>query len=334
MSTRRTLVSSVCPTLRELDLPLTFFPSFPEFERVRLGLSPDVPIVVRSSPHISCFLADLVLLLVSRVRPKKVQQWQNLVSLCFDRALARPSLASYRVSPPSRSPYYAFLPLRLQLAVSYPARKFGIKRLTTPESARLLCPEVVVVHVPSIKTGELEPRNHPSPSVKTYKISLDPYRRESEKIVKVFRREVPDGIVEKASIDEAFLDLTVPVRKLLLARYPYLAQPPPSSPLGLDNPLPPAPSLDWEATGWGTPPSLPPQGDTWADVALFLGAELMDRVRGEVVKELGYTTSAGLSHSKILAKVCSAFKKPYAQVSLTSQRSRTRTEEATEEPTR
>jgi len=41
----------------------------------------------------------------------------------------------------------------------------------------------------------------------------------------------------------------------------------------------------------------------------------MERVRGEVEKELGYTTSAGISHNKILAKVCSAFKKPRAQVS-------------------
>ena len=41
----------------------------------------------------------------------------------------------------------------------------------------------------------------------------------------------------------------------------------------------------------------------------------MERVRGEVEKELGYTTSAGIGHNKNLAKVCSAFKKPRAQVS-------------------
>lgn len=41
----------------------------------------------------------------------------------------------------------------------------------------------------------------------------------------------------------------------------------------------------------------------------------MERVRGEVETELGYTMSAGISHSKILAKVCSAYKKPSAQVS-------------------
>lgn len=50
-------------------------------------------------------------------------------------------------------------------------------------------------------------------------------------------------------------------------------------------------------------------------MALWLGGELMERVRGEVETELGYTTSAGISHSKILAKVCSAYKKPSAQVS-------------------
>jgi hypothetical protein len=38
---------------------------------------------------------------------------------------------------------------------------------------------------------------------------------------------------ERASIDEAYIDLTLPVRNLLLSRYPYLQTVPPDSPLGL-----------------------------------------------------------------------------------------------------
>lgn len=238
--------------------------------------------------------------------------------------------------------------------------------------ARKICPDLVIVHVASLKIGEGEANfmHRENPSVKTHKvrlfclpttlssshlwlrtcrlpqISLEPYRRASDKIIKLFQRSVPDGEIgsstslsflspsytltypvfsfvshsEKASIDEAFLDLTIPVRKLLLARYPHLAQPPPSSPLGLDTPLPPPPELDWNSSDWGVPLSAlgtegqQPSGG-WPDVALWLGGELMERVRGEVETELGYTTSAGISHSKILAKVCSAYKKPSAQVS-------------------
>lgn len=45
--------------------------------------------------------------------------------------------------------------------------------------------------------------------------------------------------IEKASIDESFLDLTLPVRERLLAAYPALATPPPSNNNNLDTPLPP-----------------------------------------------------------------------------------------------
>lgn len=131
--------------------------------------------------------------------------------------------------------------------------------------------------------------------------------------------------LEKASIDEAYLDLSAHIRSLLLTRYPYLSQPPSESPLGLDTPLPPAPELDWESSEWGIPPSPIPVdgaasgaangGNGWSDVALWLGGEVMENVRMAIEEELSYTTSAGLGHNKILAKVCSAYKKPRAQVS-------------------
>lgn len=109
------------------------------------------------------------------------------------------------------------------------------------------------------------------------------------------------------------------MRNLLLSRYPHLATLPDDA--TLDTPLPPAPDLDWAASEWGIPPSpIPVDGDSssvgggWADVALWIGGEMMEHVRGEVETELGYTTSAGIAHNKILAKVCSAYKKPRAQV--------------------
>lgn len=49
------------------------------------------------------------------------------------------------------------------------------------------------------------------------------------------------GPTEKASIDESFLDLTLPVRERLLAAYPALATPPPAH--NLDTSLPPPSAL-------------------------------------------------------------------------------------------
>jgi DNA polymerase eta len=115
---------------------------------------------------------------------------------------------------------------------------------------------------------------------------------------------------EKASIDEAFIDFTRPVRAELVARYPHLGEPPADAPNGLDTALPPPPPISWEGRGIlipVTPPSddqagpsftgTHAEGDddarrTWHDVALSIAAEFMDRIRAEVRTQLKYTTSA------------------------------------------
>ena len=56
-------------------------------------------------------------------------------------------------------------------------------------------------------------------------------------------------MLEKASIDEAFIDFTRPVREELLRRYPHLASVPADAPNGIDTPLPPPPPISWENKG-------------------------------------------------------------------------------------
>ncbi|KAJ3563298.1 hypothetical protein NP233_g9027 [Leucocoprinus birnbaumii] len=51
---------------------------------------------------------------------------------------------------------------------------------------------------------------------------------------------------------------------------------------------------------------------TWHDVALAIAAELMDQARGKV-REMGYTTSAGIARNKFLAKLSASYKKPNSQ---------------------
>jgi DNA polymerase eta len=131
--------------------------------------------------------------------------------------------------------------------------------------------------------------------------------------------------VEKASIDEAFIDFTRPVREEMLKRYPYLAEVPPNAPLGKDTPLPPPPPISWDGLGVVIP--VTPQPDqnehetahesataeaedeamvggiadnvhkddcatTWHDVALSIAAELMGQIRRDIYTKLGYSTSA------------------------------------------
>ncbi|KAJ7746651.1 hypothetical protein B0H16DRAFT_943492 [Mycena metata] len=205
------------------------------------------------------------------------------------------------------------------IAVNYPARKFGITRMMDIQEAKERCPELIVVHVATYKEGEKEPGYWENPDTKTHKVSLDLYRRESVKMLQMYKDGLPENAeIEKASIDEAFMDLTRPVRQILLERYPYLAQVPDDAPLGLDTALPPPPQVSWNGLGTLVPidPSVEEEVEipsTWHDVALSIAAECMEKVRQQISAKLNYTTSAGIARNKFLAKLCASYRKPMGQ---------------------
>lgn len=141
-------------------------------------------------------------------------------------------------------------------------------------------------------------------------IGMQPY---SQSIV--MYAELNALVKEKASIDEAFIDFSRPVRDIILQRYPHLAHVPVGA--DVDTPLPPPPPIDWRGRGEVVPvhpeaegdnkadPSGAPEGGvaveerqeeeeatTWHDVALSIAAELMAQIREDIRDRLGYTTSA------------------------------------------
>ncbi|KAH9441283.1 hypothetical protein Pst134EB_029946 [Puccinia striiformis f. sp. tritici] len=222
------------------------------------------------------------------------------------------------------------------IAVNYPARAFGITRHLDFDEAKKLCPDLICVHVATYAQGdssETEAKYHDNPKPETHKVSLDPYRRESVKILKIFSESCQT--IEKASIDEAFLDFSIPVREIICERYglPTLEDlQDPTSKINMDDPLPDPPSdLDWDGLVQSSNSSVVPLDDndndkhsgsetrhphTWSDIALLIGAELMAECRSKVFHQLGYTCSAGIATNKMLAKLCSAYKKPDAQTIL------------------
>lgn len=122
---------------------------------------------------------------------------------------------------------------------------------------------------------------------------------------------------EKASIDEAYMDLTPLVLERLLDRFPFLSIIPEDAPEGIDSILPPAPPIDWSGAGNVLPTSDSFQEDPeeedheetesakacWSDWALRIGADIMADLRQETWTRLHYTTSAGVAHNKAMAKV-------------------------------
>ncbi|RDB26370.1 N-acetyltransferase eso1 [Hypsizygus marmoreus] len=230
------------------------------------------------------------------------------------------------------------------IAINYPARKYGISRLKklNLKEVKEKHPDLLVVHVATYKEGAAEPGYWDDVDTKTHKVSLDYYRRESLKIASLFKECLPDCEIEKASIDEAFFDFTKPVRKIMLERYPYLAQVPADARNGVDTPLPPPPPIQWDGLGHVIPINPPPPDEikeehttaspvpekleededppaTWHDVALLIAAELMDKAREQVRVTLGYSTSAGIARNKFLAKLSASYKKPNSQSILRNQ---------------
>lgn len=148
-------------------------------------------------------------------------------------------------------------------------------------------------------------------------MSLDPYRLQSRKILATIRESLPPGNlqkVEKASIDEVFLDLSAHIRTELLRRFPELSAPPPYDDLNENLPLPSIVALDWKADALvdldQDQETLDPD---WDDVAMLIGSEIVRDVRAKVRSELGYTCSAGVASNKLLSKLGSAHKKPNCQ---------------------
>ncbi|KAK6744715.1 hypothetical protein RB195_011434 [Necator americanus] len=88
------------------------------------------------------------------------------------------------------------------IAVSYEARKFGVKRGMMIPEAKTKCPELNVCFVPQ---GE-----------HIDKADIQKYRDASAEVFDVLNAFDQRIIVERASVDEAFLDLTELVDKKIL----------------------------------------------------------------------------------------------------------------------
>lgn len=189
--------------------------------------------------------------------------------------------------------------------------------MITATEARKLCPDAILQHVATWKEGDVKWAYHKDAfaNMATHKVSLDPYRLESRKILACMKGCLPPDLqrVEKAGIDEVFLDLSAQVHSILLERYPELSSPPDDVSEFL--PLPPTTVLDWQADALVDLDASETEDDDpdWDDVAILLGSEIVRDVRAGVREQLKYTCSGGIAHNKMLAKLGSAHRKPNQQ---------------------
>ncbi|CAI6341110.1 unnamed protein product [Periconia digitata] len=253
--------------------------------------SPQTPLRVIAHVDLDAFYAqcETVRLGIDPTKPLAVQQWQGLI------------------------------------AINYPARAFGLNRHITSTEALKACPELILQHVATWKEGDEKWAYHEDAfkHIGTHKVSLDPYRTESRKILECIKEALPEKEqrVEKASIDEVFMDLSAQVHTILLERYPELNGPPPYSDPSEYLPKVPTTVLDWKAdalvdTGEDDGEMEDPD---WDDVCIAIASEIVRGVRAQVKEQLGYTCSGGISKNKMIAKLGSGHKKPNQQTVIRSR---------------
>ncbi|KAK3161988.1 hypothetical protein QOZ80_1BG0083900 [Eleusine coracana subsp. coracana] len=177
------------------------------------------------------------------------------------------------------------------IAVSYEARKFGVKRSMRGDEAKSVCPGINLVQVP----------------VARGKADLNLYRSAGSEVVAILASK---GKCERASIDEVYLDLTDAAKEMLL-------QAPPDSPdqifeeaaksniLGLTSEYS---DKEKNVRSW-----LCRADADYQDKLLACGAIIVAHLRVRVLEETQFTCSAGIAHNKMLAKLVSGMHKPAQQ---------------------
>ena len=175
-------------------------------------------------------------------------------------------------------------------------------------------------HVATWKEGDEKWAYHKDAfaHIGTHKVSLDPYRLESRRILACIRDVLPAPPlqrVEKASVDEVFLDLSAQIHSILVERYPELGGPPPYDDPTECVPRPPSTALDWTTDALVDLDNTESEDDDpdWDDIAMSIGSEIIRSVRAAIRERLKYTCSAGIARNKMVAKLGSAHKKPNQQ---------------------
>lgn len=204
------------------------------------------------------------------------------------------------------NPALKFVPLAVQqkqiiVTCNYAARRQGLRKLQQVTEAKKICPDVVIV------LGE----------------ELGRFRDASKTLYEFIRSFSWNGKVERLGFDEVFLDVTdiidfnstlLGTRELKDSFFQLNRQDPSigfvydgTSFVGSQFPhLPENSSLD---------PSIE-LSEKILLTRLILGSHLAQHIRFQLENETGYTSTVGISTSKLLSKLVGKFKKPFGQTTL------------------
>ncbi|KAK9465581.1 hypothetical protein V1512DRAFT_47545 [Lipomyces arxii] len=208
------------------------------------------------------------------------------------------------------------------IAVNYAARKFGITRHEDITEAKKKCPDLVLAHVATWKEGDTQWAYHSDPDIRAHKVSLDPYRRQSKLIFDIFYSLCEK--VEYGGLDEAFFDLSKLVHGRICKVFPDIATLAETK-QEMDRledflPFPDMAAKDLRFEGellpLGEDESLDEEDQDWDQVVFLFASRIIKEIRTTVWEKMKYTCSAGIAPNRVLAKLCSGYKKPNNQTVL------------------
>ncbi len=180
------------------------------------------------------------------------------------------------------------------IAVNYEARAFGVKRNMRGDEAKEKCPDIALVSVPEVRE----------------KADLTKYRDAGKEVIQVLL-QFKGAVVERASVDEAYLDITRMVQERMEAEGGGVAihsdKIPNTHIVGV------AEQKDSSHGDWL---DVIYEGKRTDDIRLAVGAAIVERMRAAVFKQTEFRCSAGIAHNKTLAKLACGINKPNKQTIL------------------
>ncbi|TRY62599.1 hypothetical protein TCAL_10989 [Tigriopus californicus] len=176
------------------------------------------------------------------------------------------------------------------IAVNYEARAQGVTRNMRGDEARTKCPEIVLVSVPEVRQ----------------KADLTKYRDAGKEVIQVLLQF--GAVVERASIDEAYLDITALVdEKLKTLTRVEATDLPHTFVVGCEDDRETGLSR-WLAESYETSHS--------DNIRLAVGGMIVEAMRQAVWEQTQFRCSAGVAHNKMLSKLSCGLHKPNQQTVL------------------
>ncbi|CAH1973587.1 unnamed protein product [Acanthoscelides obtectus] len=173
------------------------------------------------------------------------------------------------------------------IAVNYPARDKGVTRHMRGDEAKRKCPNIVLARVPQVRG----------------KADISKYREAGNKVAEVLQTFT--NLLERASVDEAYLDITEAVEKRLNNE---------SHNIDVDK------LINTFVVGYADTKEfirLANNNELFENnVKLAVGGLITEEIRAAVLEKTGYKCSAGVAHNKILAKLVCGLHKPNKQTIL------------------